>query len=138
MQRLSRKPFTALASSAIIETAPLGNSRRRFFNAAILVQTPLQPNELIEKLHRIERKAGRQRRCRTWSARPLDLDIILWSGGRWASNSLVIPHRSFRERSFVLEPLSQIARDWRDPVTNFRVSQLLARYKKPRRLHQAG
>lgn len=138
MERLSRKPFTALASSAVIETAPLGPSQRRYANAAILVRTFLHPDELIEKLHRIERKAGRHRRCRKWSARPLDLDIILWSAGMWACDRLVIPHRSFRERAFVLVPLSQIARDWRDPVTNFSVSQLLARHKKPRPLHVAG
>ena len=60
-------------------------------------------------------------------ARVIDLDIILWSGGIHASRSLAVPHPAFRERSFVLGPLAQLAPDWRDPVTQLTVRQLAAR-----------
>jgi 2-amino-4-hydroxy-6-hydroxymethyldihydropteridine diphosphokinase len=132
MERLSREPFRAVAHSRIIETAPLGPSLRRYSNAAMLIETRLDPEEMLAKLHRMERKAGRHRRCRAWSARPLDLDIVLWSGGMWSSDELVIPHPAFRERAFVLKPLASIARDWRDPVSNLGMIHLLARLKKPR------
>lgn len=138
MERLSRKPFAALGSSRIIQTMPLGPSRRRYANAAILVETHLDPPELLERLQKLESKAGRHRRCRPWAARTLDLDIILWSGGMWASDDLIIPHRAFRERAFVLVPLAQIARNWRDPLAHLTMGQLLTRHKKPRALHQAG
>ncbi|MDQ4420115.1 2-amino-4-hydroxy-6-hydroxymethyldihydropteridine diphosphokinase [Sphingobium sp. DEHP117] len=131
MERLSRKPFAAIAQSNIIETAPLGPSRRRYANACMIVETRLDPPELLDKLHKIERKAGRKRR-RVWGARTLDLDIILWSGGMWGSDGLVIPHPAFRARGFVLRPLEGVAPRWRDPVTGLRIAHLRSRLEKPR------
>lgn len=130
MERLSKNPFKVLARSKLIETAPLGPSRRRYSNAAMLIESHLEPLELLEKLHRLEHKAGRHRRCRPWSARPLDLDIILWSGGMWCTDTLTIPHPQFRKREFVLAPMSRIAPHWRDPVTGLMPLHLLARIKK--------
>jgi 2-amino-4-hydroxy-6-hydroxymethyldihydropteridine diphosphokinase len=43
----------------------------------------------------------------------LDLDIVLWSGGRWRSRRLTIPHPQLSRRSFVLQPLAAIAPGWR-------------------------
>jgi 2-amino-4-hydroxy-6-hydroxymethyldihydropteridine diphosphokinase len=48
----------------------------------------------------------------------LDLDIVLWSGGRFRSRQLMIPHPRLAERSFVIQPLAAIAPRWRvGPVT---------------------
>lgn len=131
MERLSYKPFAAMAQSRIIETAPLGPSRRRYANACMIIETRLDPPELLDKLHKIERKAGRKRH-RTWGARTLDLDIILWSGGMWGSDGLVIPHPAFRARGFVLKPLAEVAPHWRDPLSGLFPRHLLARLEKPR------
>ena len=131
MERLADKPFSALARSEILETAPLGPSCRRYSNACMVVKTRLDPQELLKKLHKMERKAGRTRH-RTWGARTLDLDIILWSGGMWSSDDLTIPHPAFRDRNFVLGPLARIAPNWRDPVSALSARHLLARLKKPR------
>lgn len=133
MKRLSRKPFGAHAVSKIIETPPLGPSLRCYANAAMLIETKLAPDVLLKKLHKIERKAGRQRRARKWSARTLDLDIILWSGGVWAQEDLLIPHPEFRRRDFVLKPLVEVAPRWRDPLSGLSIRQLLARLQKSRR-----
>jgi 2-amino-4-hydroxy-6-hydroxymethyldihydropteridine diphosphokinase len=54
----------------------------------------------------------------------LDLDILLWSGGFWEEDGLIIPHREFRKRGFALDPLNEIAPAWRDPVTGATVRQL--------------
>jgi 2-amino-4-hydroxy-6-hydroxymethyldihydropteridine diphosphokinase len=119
------------ALSPIIATPPLGPSRRTFANAAAIVQTSRTPPELLQCLKQLERDFGR-RTARRWGERTLDLDIILWSGGRWQSPHLQIPHNAFRERAFVLDPLARIAPQWRDPATALAVRHLLARLKKPK------
>ncbi len=57
----------------------------------------------------------------------LDLDIILWERGPWASPGLIVPHPAFRERRFVLAPATAVAPAWRDPVTGLTLRQLRAR-----------
>lgn len=115
-----------VARSPVIETAPLGPSRRRFANAAILIESGGTPLQLLARLKQIERGFGR-RRGRRWDARVIDLDIILWSGGAWAGPGLIVPHPHFRQRGFVLRPLAVIAPGWRDPVTGRTIRQLAAR-----------
>lgn len=102
------------AVSPIIVTAPLGPSIRAFANAAALVDSPLDPPEMLAALKAIERRFGR-RRGQRWGARVIDLDIILWSGGVWRSAGLTVPHAAYATRDFVLKPLAMIAADWRDP-----------------------
>ena len=119
--------------SRIIDSRPIGPSQRTYANAVGVMESKLKPPALLAKLKKIERKAGR-RPGKRWGARPLDLDIIMWSGGIWASPGLTIPHLEFRKRRFVLAPLVEIASGWRDPVTHLTARQLLARLdrKRPR------
>jgi 2-amino-4-hydroxy-6-hydroxymethyldihydropteridine diphosphokinase len=117
--------------SRIRATAAVGPAGRAFANAVALVESALEPPALLATLKRIERDFGR-RGGRRWGPRVLDLDIILWSEGAWAEDGLIIPHPEFRRRSFVLEPLVEIAPDWRDPMTGASVRQLLHRLRRPR------
>jgi 2-amino-4-hydroxy-6-hydroxymethyldihydropteridine diphosphokinase len=116
-------------TSPLITTSPLGPARRRFVNAAALVESEDSPPELLVRLKAIEAAFGR-RRGQRWTDRVIDLDIILWSGGAWASDGLTVPHPEFRRRDFVLRPLVTIAPDWRDPVTGLSVRQLTARRRR--------
>lgn len=112
------------AASSIIRTPALGPAGRSFANAAALLESDLDPLELIDALKDMERAFGR-RRGRRWGARVLDLDIVLWSEGAFAEPGLTIPHPEFRRRDFVLRPLAAIAPGWRDPLTGRTVRQLL-------------
>lgn len=118
------------AASPILTTAPLGPSKRRFANAVAVIDSDEQPPALLARLKRIERAFGR-RRGRNWAARVIDLDILLWSQGPWSGPELVIPHRLFRTRRFVLDPLVHIAPDWRDPLTGLTIRQLRTRLTRP-------
>jgi 2-amino-4-hydroxy-6-hydroxymethyldihydropteridine diphosphokinase len=113
-------------TSKLVATAPLGPARRRFVNAAALVESEDSPPELLARLKAIEAAFGR-RRGQRWTDRVIDLDIILWSGGAWAGDGLIVPHPEFRRRDFVLRPLAAIVPDWRDPVTGRTMRQLAAR-----------
>jgi 2-amino-4-hydroxy-6-hydroxymethyldihydropteridine diphosphokinase len=118
------------AVSPILTRAPLGPSRRRYANAAVVVTSDLAPEAVLDRLQHIERDFGRRRRGLRWGARVLDLDLVLWSGGAWASDRLVLPHPEFRRRTFVLAPAATIAPAWRDPLTGLTVRQLGARLNR--------
>jgi 2-amino-4-hydroxy-6-hydroxymethyldihydropteridine diphosphokinase len=113
--------------SPVIASPPLGPSRRRYANAAAVVESRLEPEDLLDVLQAIERDFGRRRRGARWRARVLDLDLVLWSGGPWASDRLVVPHPQFRARPFVLAPAAAIAPRWRDPLTGLSLAHLHAR-----------
>lgn len=115
--------------SSIYATPALGPAGRGFANAAAIVETDLGPSDLMARLKSIERTFGR-RSGRRWGPRVLDLDILLWSDGPYEGKDLVIPHPSFRDRLFVLEPLAELAAEWRDPVTGATVRQLLHRLRR--------
>lgn len=129
IEAIEASGITVLALSPTIETAPVGPSSRRYANAAAVIACPDPPPALFARLKQVERAFGR-RPARRWAARVLDLDIILWSGGIWASPGLGIPHRHFRERAFVLTPLKAIAPNWRDPLTGLTPTQLLHRLER--------
>lgn len=136
LEALDHGKFEVLASSRVIESAPLGPSRRRYANAVAVVKSKRNPLEVLHKLHKIEHRFGRRRFGQAWGSRVLDLDIVLWNGGPYvesdAAGDLVIPHPAFRERDFVLRPAAQIAGDWRDPLSGLTIRQLRARLTKPR------
>lgn len=118
-------------ASPIIATDPLGPSRRRYANAVALVASPLTPPEMLARLHEIEAEFGR-RTGQRWSARTLDLDILLWSGGAWSDVDVTVPHPAMAHRAFVLGPLRAVAPAWRDPVSGRTVRQLAARLIRPK------
>ncbi|PLK24419.1 2-amino-4-hydroxy-6-hydroxymethyldihydropteridine diphosphokinase [Novosphingobium sp. TH158] len=131
---LERDGLRLLACSRAIASAPLGPSLRRYANAAILVESDLGPEAMLDCLQDVERRFGRTRRGQRWGPRVLDLDIVLWSGGTWAVPGLTVPHPEFRKRDFVLRPALDVAAHWRDPITAQSLRQLHTRLTRPRPL----
>ena len=121
--RLDRD-FTLFDASPIVLNAAHGRAGRDFANAVALVESDLDPAELLSRLKSIEREFGR-RPGRRWGPRVLDLDIALWSGGKFHSRLLTIPHTQIARRSFVLDPLAAIAPSWR--IGSLSVRQLAHR-----------
>ncbi len=115
-----------LRVSTFHDTAPVGvGPQPTFLNAAAVGETSLGARPLLETLLAIERDLGRERPF-PGAPRTLDLDLILYGDAIIdEAPSLVVPHPRFRERRFVLEPLVEIAPDWRDPVTGQTVEELL-------------
>ena len=109
--------------SRMRSTPALGPAGRSFANAALILGTDLEPDELLGALKAIERRFGR-RGGKRWGPRVLDLDIILWSQGAWSGADLTVPHPEYRKRRFVIEPLAEIAPDWIDPIGGASVRQL--------------
>jgi 2-amino-4-hydroxy-6-hydroxymethyldihydropteridine diphosphokinase len=104
--------FDLFAASPIILNPAVGGAGREFANAVALVETALEPEPMLAAMKGIERAFGR-RLGRRWGARVLDLDLVAWSGGKYASRRLVIPHPRLASRDFVVGPLAAIAPEWR-------------------------
>jgi 2-amino-4-hydroxy-6-hydroxymethyldihydropteridine diphosphokinase len=137
LDALDDGPLRLLDAGPVITSAPLGPSRRRYANSVALVASRALPDEVLATLHGIEADFGRKRR-RDWGERTLDLDLILWSEGSFASNGTIVPHPEFRERGFVLTPLARIAPDWHDPVTGLSIRHLLARLNRAKPVDRFG
>lgn len=103
--------FGLFDASPILLNAAHGGAGRDFANAVAIIESGIEPPELLHELKRLERDFGR-RRGRRWGTRVLDLDIIAWTGGKWRSRGLTVPHRAAISRSFVIGPLAAIAPNW--------------------------
>lgn len=132
LRQLDAGATRVLVRSPVRRSAPLGPSLRTYANAAALLETDLMPEDLLDHLKQMERDFGRRPGGQAWRARPLDLDILLWSGGPYASKHLCIPHRFMAVRDFVLTPLCDIAPDWRDPLSGLTARHLKARLDQKR------
>ncbi len=88
-----------------------------YLNAALIIETSLEPGELLSVCLEIERTRGRvQSKTVRWLPRTLDVDILIFGALTLDSAQLSIPHRRMAERRFVLEPLFEIAPDLEIPA----------------------
>lgn len=128
---LARHGMVITAVSQTHQTAPIGPGGRRFANAAVEVSTDVSLPALLGLLKAIEAEFGR-RRGKRWGDRVLDLDIIGAGDAVLVSAGLNVPHPRLAERRFVLDPLVEIAPEWRHPRLNATVRQLRCRAMRPK------
>lgn len=100
---------TVISVSSLYETEPVGGpDQGRYLNAAVVLDTDLEPRPLLEALLAIEKSADRIRHVR-WGPRTLDLDIVAYGAVTVDEPDLTIPHPRARDRRFVLDPVCEIA-----------------------------
>jgi 2-amino-4-hydroxy-6-hydroxymethyldihydropteridine diphosphokinase len=109
---------SVIACASIIETEPVGPGEQgRYLNTVVEIRTSLEPRALLQELLAIEARHGRERSAEIrWGARTLDLDIVLFGDRVVNEPGLSIPHPSMHLRSFVLEPLCELAADLHLPL----------------------
>ena len=129
-------------SSHIYETEPWGDfqdpNTQPFLNIALLVHTNLTPLQALSSALLIEKELGRQRiglpsssNLRTYSSRPIDIDLIFFGNLIINTPTLTLPHPRMHLRRFVLKPLCDIAPDYIHPLFNKTLNTLLSECTDP-------
>ena len=110
---ISQLPLTRLIDvSRLYATKPVGGPEQAdFLNAAVLIESDLEAQELLDQLHDIEAAAGRVRDV-VWGPRTLDLDLIDVENVVSERANLQIPHPRAHERQFVVRPMHDVAPEW--------------------------
>lgn len=124
---------TPIARSRDHWTEPWGfRHDNLFLNRAIIISTHMGPLELLGELHVIETALGRTRsNTGGYSARTIDIDILLMGGRAVRTGALEIPHPRLHERAFALEPAADIAPGWVLPTLHRTVLELLNDLRPP-------
>lgn len=95
--------------SKVYRTSPVDYLEQDWFvNAAIRIQTLLDPFDLLDALLGIQKKMGRKKGGVRFGPRILDLDIIFYGDRVLSSGRLVLPHPRMHKRAFVLKPICDI------------------------------
>jgi len=145
MEIIENSEAEILACSKLYTTyAHPSGSGPDFINAAIKISISQCPEQILNFLHRIETRFGRERLVR-WGPRTIDLDLLAvdteirpdvetylhWrrlsenEQARQAPSELILPHPRLQDRAFVLVPLADVAPEWVHPVLKKSVREML-------------
>ncbi|MDR9419528.1 2-amino-4-hydroxy-6-hydroxymethyldihydropteridine diphosphokinase [Gracilimonas sp.] len=114
-----------ILKSSIYRSEPIGPSENDFLNSAAVIETHLKPELLFEKLKEQEKRQGRPSRYPKWTARTIDLDIIGYDNLVIETDTLIIPHKEYLKRLFVLLPLKEVYPSWDDPKSAQEIDELI-------------
>jgi 2-amino-4-hydroxy-6-hydroxymethyldihydropteridine diphosphokinase len=125
-ERIQREIGPVVVSSAIYETAPWGKTdQHSFLNKVISGYTKLDPVHVVRASLAIEESMGRKRRVK-WEPRTIDIDLLFLDDQVVTADEVTIPHPMLHLRRFTLVPLFDIFPDFRHPVLDKTIAQLLA------------
>jgi 2-amino-4-hydroxy-6-hydroxymethyldihydropteridine diphosphokinase len=120
--------FGAVIVSPVYRTAAVGYAGPDFLNCAAIIESDLDPVALDAWLHALEDAHGRRRDQPRFSDRPLDIDIVFFDDlVMRGTGNLQIPRPELRH-AFVLQPLADIAPDFRDPQSGMPLATLWSQH----------
>jgi 2-amino-4-hydroxy-6-hydroxymethyldihydropteridine diphosphokinase len=115
-----------LKESSIYETAAWGfESENDFLNQVLVVETELNPLQVLEECQRIENQLGRVRASNHYASRTMDIDILFYNDEIIQNERLTIPHPKLHLRRFTLEPLAEVSPEYIHPVLKMSIKKIL-------------
>ena len=95
--------------SPAVDSDPVGFEQQpNFLNLCLLISSDLKPDELMAQTAAIETRLGRVRSAERNRPRTLDIDLLFYEGGTWASSEVTLPHPRWSSRGFVVIPLGNL------------------------------
>ena len=126
LAELDRPDLKLLRVSSLYETEPIGLREQRWFlNLVAEFETELVPEQVLNRMQRIELGMGRRRTVEN-GPRTIDIDILLYGNSVVKTEDLEIPHPRYRDRRFTLAPLAELNPGLRDPVSGQTMAEMLA------------
>lgn len=128
-----------VALSSFVSTEPWGfESANRFLNAAICVESDMQPGQVLDAAKQIEKDMGRTQKSvgGVYHDRVIDIDILFCDNLVIESELLSIPHKLMHKRDFVLVPMAEIAPDFIHPVLKKSMSLLLKELQQSEKVNK--
>jgi 2-amino-4-hydroxy-6-hydroxymethyldihydropteridine diphosphokinase len=119
-----RERFRRVDLSPVYQTVPFGFEGDDFINLVARIETELSPLELKNFLHQLEDQHARNRNAPKFSARTLDIDILLYDDLYLLSPELELPREELLEAAYVLKPLADLAPELRHPVVRKTIAEL--------------
>ena len=126
VEKINEEIGEVTSLSSFYETAPWGfESDNSFLNAVACVETMLEPMEVLRLTQGIERELGRTIKSTDgmYHDRIIDIDILLYADLIIDTPQLKVPHPLMLERSFVMDPLCEIAPNLVHPQTKQLIKQ---------------
>lgn len=110
LEQIAQK-FTLLKRSSLYRTAPVGGPEQGdYINAIAVIDSSLEPLDVLQRLFEIEQAFNRTRDVR-WGPRTLDLDLVDVQGVRSDDPNCLLPHPRAHQRAFVLVPWLEVEPD---------------------------
>ncbi|WP_298221642.1 2-amino-4-hydroxy-6-hydroxymethyldihydropteridine diphosphokinase [Flavobacterium sp.] len=123
---IHREAGTVVKVSKLYETPAWGFEGEAFYNCALVIHTLSSAQTILEKVLAIEQKLGRIRsENEGYQSRTIDIDLIAFNEEIIDSKNLQVPHPAMQERMFVLLPMRDLNLDWRHPILQKHLPEIL-------------
>lgn len=122
------KIFGETVSSSTYKTKAIGFEGSDFLNLVVKIETDLDPERLIDRLHGIEEMTGRITGTKAFNDRTLDIDVLIY--GDHINPDLNIPRDEILMYGFVLEPLAELNPEGLHPIERVSFMELWSKLKE--------
>ncbi len=127
IEGLHKEIGTIIRVSKLYETPSWGFESEKFYNCAVILNTHKSAHHILEEVLLLEEALGRVRATNIegYQARVIDIDVIAFDEEIIASEKLQVPHPEMQNRLFVLLPMRDLELDWRHPILQKYLHELL-------------
>lgn len=126
LQLIHQEIGTIIKVSKLYETPSWGFDSDAFYNCALVLHTFSSANKILSQILKIEKRLGRVRNNgQEYQARIIDIDLITFDEQVVDTEKLQVPHPLMQNRRFVLLPMQDLNLDWKHPILQKKISELL-------------